>query len=68
MTPEEVKKAVAEAAEEILAPLDERLSALESAVAKAEDTEPVPAEVVEAEAVARKKPLLMLFKRWWSRP
>jgi hypothetical protein len=50
MTPEDVKKAVAEAAAEILAPLNERLSALEVVVAKAEEGEPDPVPVDTTDA------------------
>jgi hypothetical protein len=45
MTPEDVRKAVSEAAEEVLAPLDERIAALEATVAHAQaEEEPVPEE------------------------
>jgi len=51
MTPEDVKKAVAEAAAPLLGPLYERLGALEETVAKAEDdTDPTVVEKAEAEA------------------
>ena len=51
MTPEDVRKAVTEAAEEILAPLEERIAMLESAVAESQtDEDPTEEETDEAPA------------------
>jgi len=57
MTPEDVRKAVTEAAEEVLAPLEERITVLEAGMAQAPTIEdPVPEEAPEplgAEAIEK---------------
>jgi hypothetical protein len=63
MTPEDVRKAVSEAAEVVLAPLDERIGALEATVAQAQaEEDPVTeeglmsneaAEALDAEAIRK---------------
>lgn len=62
MTPEDVRKAVAEAGDEIMAPLDERIQGLEEAVAKllspdesaiADEPEEEAPEALTAETVAK---------------
>lgn len=57
MTPEDVRKAVSEAAEEVLAPLEERITALEAGIPTPQaDEDPVPEEAPEplsAEAISK---------------
>jgi len=51
MTPEDVKKAVTDAADEVLSPLAERIAALEAMVAKAESEEEPELEATQGETV-----------------